>query len=189
MDAVREGDGLRVIRCWRFLLPLFKSAKRKNYAKEALNLLSQIQLFLSPRQAQQLIWSRFVNTSGNKGHNISCDLHMEHLNRACKTAISSLGANTTQNAIICVGKCITPLVKALYQFDSQTGVPKVYGTHSTASLMKDIDLVVKELISAQVFKVEPNRQHPSFGKITSSIFLSLKRDKLIEWMKNTVTIP
>ena len=37
-DAIREGDGLRVIRCWRLM---FKSANRKNYALEALNLLWQ----------------------------------------------------------------------------------------------------------------------------------------------------
>lgn len=28
-DAIREGDGLRVLRCWRYLLPIFKSSGRK----------------------------------------------------------------------------------------------------------------------------------------------------------------
>ena len=43
--------------------------------------------------------------------NISCDLHMEHLNRACKDAISNLGANTTDTGIESVGKCIGELGK------------------------------------------------------------------------------
>ena len=59
VDAVHEGDGECVIRCWRFLLPLFKSAARVNYSKETITLLSQL-LVLSPRQAHQVKWSRFV---------------------------------------------------------------------------------------------------------------------------------
>ena len=31
VDSVRERDGDRVIRCWGFLLPLFKSAARVKY--------------------------------------------------------------------------------------------------------------------------------------------------------------
>lgn len=49
VDAIREGDELRVIQLWRLLLPLFKSANRRNYANEALNLLLQYTFFLSPR--------------------------------------------------------------------------------------------------------------------------------------------
>ena len=67
IDSVREGDGDRVIRCWRFLLPLFKSAARVKYSKEAITLLSQL-LVLSPRQAHQVTWSRFVNVHGWAGH-------------------------------------------------------------------------------------------------------------------------
>ena len=35
---------------------------------------------------------------------MGCDLHMEHLNRACKFAIASLGANSTPQAITRIGK-------------------------------------------------------------------------------------
>ena len=93
-DAIREGDGIRVLRCWKYLLPLFKATQCHNYAIEAANLLIQYYYTtLPPRQAQKLIWSRFVNTSGKPGQNIPCDLHMEHLNRICKSAIGMLCAN------------------------------------------------------------------------------------------------
>ena len=61
-DAIREGDGERVLRCWRYLLPVFKSSGRKNYSIEVLNMLCQFQYELTPRHAQELIWSRFVST-------------------------------------------------------------------------------------------------------------------------------
>ena len=94
-DAIREGDGDRVLRCWRYMLPMFISSGRKNYANEAMKLLWQHQYALSPRQAAQLLSSRFVNVHGLPGCNIPADLHMEHLNRVCKEAIKGLGANKT----------------------------------------------------------------------------------------------
>ena len=75
-DAIREGDGDRVMLIWKFLLLVFKAFRRKNYSLEAAILLLQNQYFLSPRKAAQLRWSRFVNTRGRGGCNIPCDLHL-----------------------------------------------------------------------------------------------------------------
>ena len=104
-DAIKEGDGLRVLRCWRYLLPIFYGTGRTNYSCEVLNMLHQ-ELTLPPRLASQLIWSRFVNTHGLPGKNIAGDLYMEHLNRLAKDAIRNLGANKTERAIERVGKAI-----------------------------------------------------------------------------------
>lgn len=82
-DAVKEGDGERVYCLWKHLLLIFRYSGRTKYSLEALNLHFQ-HYGLSPRQAFQLIWSRFVNSKGGEGGNIACDLHMEHLNRALK---------------------------------------------------------------------------------------------------------
>jgi len=80
-DAVKEGDGNRVIQVWKFLLLVFKNSGRKNYSIEALNLLVQEHYILTERQKLQLKWGRFVNIHGRQGCNVPCDLHMEHLNR------------------------------------------------------------------------------------------------------------
>lgn len=45
-DSIKEGDGDRTLRCWKFNFLAFKAAKRKNYSIEALNLLSSGELFL-----------------------------------------------------------------------------------------------------------------------------------------------
>lgn len=94
-DAIREGDGKRVLRCWRYLLPLYWNSCRTNYANEVLLMLYQHDFALSPMHASQLIWGRFVNTHGKPGMNIPADLHMEHLNRVVKEAIRGLGSNQT----------------------------------------------------------------------------------------------
>ena len=185
VDAIREGDRERVIRCWRFLLALFKSAARVNYSKEALNLLTQL-VVLSPRQSHQLMWSRFVNIHGWTGHNVSCDIHMEHLNRTCKTAVRLLGANLTPKAITRVGKCLGSITMVTQQLDKLTGVYRPYGTHSKASVNKDIK-VVEELVStARVFEFTPGRKHSSFSSLSHDFFLGLDITKLLEWMKTHV---
>lgn len=39
-----------------------------------------------------------MNVQGNPGKNIPMDLHMEHLNPECNTAIAGLGATVTEQA-------------------------------------------------------------------------------------------
>ena len=103
---VKEGDGLRVLRCYRYLLPIFKSSRRSNYSIEILNFLVQHDYSLSERQAAELVWSRFINTRGQPGKNIPNDLHCEHLNRLCKTAVRGLMANKTPECITRVARAI-----------------------------------------------------------------------------------
>lgn len=98
-DAIREGDGERILRCWRYLLVIFKNSGRKNYSLEVLNMLCQNQYKLSPRLSAELLWSRFVNVHGLPGRNIPADLHMEHLNRVVKEAIKVLGVNKSNVSI------------------------------------------------------------------------------------------
>ena len=38
-DGIREGDGLRILRCWKYFLSIFKACKRTYYSIETLNLL------------------------------------------------------------------------------------------------------------------------------------------------------
>ena len=77
-DACNEGDGERVFRCWRLLLPHFKAAGRSKYSLEALRLQVQVKSLLSPHLAHQVLWNRFVNTKGGMGNNIQMDLYNEH---------------------------------------------------------------------------------------------------------------
>ena len=147
-DSIREGDGERVLRCWKFLLLLFKATQHKNYSLEALRLLLQFEFLLPQRQAQQLLHSRFVNTRGLLGHNVSCDLHMEHLNRLCKAAVGGLGANKVETAIVRVGKCIQTVSEVLDRFDRVLGCKKDSSTHAHQSETKDLQRILKTLTDA-----------------------------------------
>ena len=108
--------------CVEILFVTFKGSNRTNYSIEVLTLLAQYHLILPPCVAEQLEWSRFVNIHGLPGHNINCDLHMEHLNRIAKDAIKGLGANKSAKAIDRVGKVIGTISMSLTNFDKANSV-------------------------------------------------------------------
>ncbi len=129
-DAVKEGDGDRILLAWKILIPVFKATNHVNYLKEAVNLVLQTQI-LSQRKAGQLLWSRCINTQGRKGHNLPCDLHQEHLNRRLKGVLRSVGANVTPEAIILAGKSISTVDKICTGFELQTSHCKNYSVKPT----------------------------------------------------------
>ena len=118
-DAIKEGDGERVILCWKYMLLIFKATNRSNYAVEACHLLADHIKVLPPRQAHQLVWSRFVNVHGKPGCNIPCDLYMEHMNRLCQDCIRHLGANKTKKAICRPSKCMSFLSNIIDRFNKE----------------------------------------------------------------------
>ena len=159
-DAIREEDGLRVLRCWRYILPMFLSSGKRNYAIEGLNFLLQHGHILPPQQAAELIWSRFINVHGIPGRNIPNDLHMEHLNCVIKTSIQGLCSNKTLNVITRLGNALGVIAPILSKFDVENCVTEPSGTHHRPHSDRDMKIVIQELSS--VFKSVPSRHHETF---------------------------
>ena len=86
----------------------------RNYCKEAI---IQYHCLLSDCQAAQLMWGRFVNTSGRRGCNISCDLHLEHLNRCLKDMIRNLHSNVVDSAINWAARSIGVVNQICHMFE------------------------------------------------------------------------
>jgi L1 cell adhesion molecule like protein len=183
-DAVREGDGTRILRCWRYFLLLFKASDRTNYSIEAFTLLAQYEYLLSPRMAMQLKWSRKVNVHGRPGKNIAADLHMEHLNRECKSSLSGLGANITDHSVLRIGKCIGRMQSILHQYDQVNGVREVSGHHTRHSASADRDKILKQLQESKVFDYKPGRKHKNFPWFSTNLVEKLSRCELKEWMQD-----
>lgn len=94
-DAIKEGDGARVITYWKFLLLLYKASNRTNYSVEALTFWHSFTSYFHLDQLNNLLGHDLLPQVVKKGGNIPMDLYMEHLNRARKTAVAHLGANLT----------------------------------------------------------------------------------------------
>lgn len=181
-DAVKEGDDERILRVWKYLLLLFKASKHKNYAIEAFSLLQQYHFSLPSWLAEQLKWSRFINVYGLPGHNVSCDLYLEHLNRLVKTAVDGLGANKSEKAILRVGKTVGTLVESLENLDNENHVPSVSGAHSKRPSDKDKLKVLEQLMQMDPFQPKDGRKHNSFKNMRTNLIRTLDKDKLMDWL-------
>ena len=184
-DAIKEGDGDRIIRNWKFNLLAFKSARRKNYSIEALNLLLQVNYILSPREAAQVKWCRSVNTSGRQGHNIPMDLHLEHLNRRLKSTLQNMRSNTTKASIRMAAENVDVVNNVCHNFEKQTNECKeISDKHASPSFQKDLKMILSVLQEQQVFNSKKGRQHISF-KFTSGLLQQLNYPELVKWIQRT----
>ena len=183
-DAIREGDGDRVMLYWKFLLPVFKATGRKNYSIEAVSIQLQ-RRHLSERQAAQLLWSQFVNTRGRKGCNIPCDLYMEHLNWWLKTAIRNLHSNVHPASIVRAAKAIDVVHRVCNVFEHETQCKRESDRHSCPEFGKDYEIVLSVLQEAEVFSVYPGRKHFSFSK-RKGIMDNFDKDKFVTWAKRHI---
>ena len=179
-DAIKEGDGERVLRCWLYLLPIFKGCCRKNYSVEVLNMLCQFHYDLPPRLSQKLIWNRFVSTHSLPGRNIPEDLHQEHLNRVVKDFIRGLGANKTEDAIMRIGKALGTLFPVIENFDEENNVYNPAGAHKPPSSSKDRDLIIENLLKCNLFSSHPHRCYPSSSDPKNLFVFS--NQSLLNWM-------
>ena len=157
-DAVSEGDGERVIRCWKFFLLYLKAdgASSRKYCLEGLYLLCQINCFLSPRESYRLVWNRSVKRKSGLGGNIPIDLAMEHYIRIVKLLKKRLGPNqNNKNTLQRYMKAISFTKPLLKDFDESTGIIHRSGKHTKRSTAHDKAKIVNELISFKAFTHQP----------------------------------
>ena len=144
-------------------------------------MLYQFYYCLSPRQSQQLIWDRFINTQGIRGRNISCDLYMEHLNRVVKEAVKSKGSNKTAAVFKRVVQAIGTIEPVISNFDSDNSVSAPVGSHTCASSEMDRDMILKKLNGGFVFRVD-NKRRFQFYVVKGSLLHKITVDELQQWI-------
>lgn len=182
IDAWKEGDGERVIRCWKMFMVHFHAEKKTKYALEALRL-QFLLVTLQPYLVHQLMWGRFVNTHGGKGRNIPCDLHNEHINKLYKDIVANMGANFTEVASTRAARAVSSLERLALAFDKHTGIHPEATAHTTREDEKDVKMVVDVVLKARVLDEIQNRYHSKFPKFSQNPLHTWNRKKMIEWIQ------
>ena len=180
-DAVKEGDGDRVIRYWKVLMVLFKETGKRNYSKEAFLLILQLHS-LSERAATEVKWSRFVNRRGQIGCNIPCDLAMEHLNRRLKGIIRNMGANVVPSALARAAKSIGSVDCVCDLFEQSVMAQQTSSKHTIAQDSKDFQLVLQILNEKKIFKEEIGRHHSRF-RYSCTLLEQSRKETLCTWLQ------
>lgn len=185
-DAVKEGDGDRVMLIWKLLLLIYHVTNRRNYAKEAAVLLFQKDAFFSERKVAQLKWSHFVNVNGFAGHNIPSDLHMEHLNRRLKTMLKHSRSNVIKpNTVVRAAKSIGFVNHVCTTFEQECGVKNPYNQHKSTSFEKDLKRILICLQEIGVFTEHTSRRYASFST-RKGIINSCSKESIESWVVTNI---
>ena len=185
-DIVHEGDGDCMLSMWKFLLLYFRATGHTNYAYESVNLVAQASSLLSESSAHRLKWCRFVNTKGTPGHNISCDLAMEHWNRAFKQHVQTAGGNISTSTLKRTGMALSTLECICQSYDSATGVKPLTVSHTTMSAQKDENTMLDSLHTKyKVFQAAHN--HSKFSDFPRNHFSKLNKMLFCKWIKGHIS--
>lgn len=181
-DAIKEGDGARLLTLYKVALLYFKKFGHTKYAFTVLKLLCRIKM--EPQCAFRLIWQRFINTKGKKGHNISLDLHLEHLNGFLKEQLKNLRSNLTEANALRVSQSVGNLQKIVEKTKESFGVKSKEGYRSNPNVQKSVRKLSSEMLKVQLFRYTPGREYPSFPKFKSNQLSGLDMNKLFKWIKS-----
>lgn len=182
-DAIKEGDGQRIFRCWKFFLVLFKGDERGStkYALEALYLILQVKAILSPKQAYRLLWNRTIR---GKDCNIPYDLDLEHDNRMAKEAIKNLGPNITEKSVTRIIKAQQTARQMLDSFDKSMDIMRRSGRHTRQSDEEDFEKIVDRLMEQQALaRLPEGRVYNHYDSCKSSVINNLNVHSLYAWIK------
>ena len=184
-DSVREGDGERTLRCWKFLMLIYKCYNHTKYAVAALQLLANVNAMLSPRKAHSLVWNRTINNKGGKGKNISLDLRMEHIVHLHKEMLANLGVNLTPECAARSSNAVKPVEELLRTVDNELLCKRPSGKHTVTRSQNDFELIVNELHSkGRVFQWRPeeHRHYQCFPEFKKTLVNNLNYKTLNKWI-------
>ena len=178
---IHEGDGPRILCCWKLMLIYYRYAKHYKYALERFNLLAQVHVLASTRVKHQLIWSQVVNTRCGMDKNVPVDLHNEHLNKKLKD-VSGVGVNVTEGLIVEASKSLNAVDTICEHFNTTTGIRPDSIHHTKKSSQQDLKTIVKQISESQVFSYTTGHKHKAFPKIQPNLVRSMDAKKHFEWI-------
>lgn len=160
-DAMRFGDGDRIHRCVKFMLPLFHYIGCSNYSAVCFRLLANFQVRLSEKEAEKRKWNRTVSVRGGIGNNLGCDELIEIFNKEIKEAAADYRsfdgaakvASSYQNVHDFIGR-----------IEYEIGVRSRVGLHKIVSHMETIQKICKHYNDIELC-TRPDRQTMSFRKL------------------------
>ena len=170
-DAIKEGDGKRTFRCWKFQLPYLRNdLGSTKHALEALGMICQVYALLPPKHAHELVWNRTALLKSGLRHNIPLDLLLEFFNRLLKEVRKKLGPNATNHkAIDRYCHAIDFTTALLDNFDHECCVICRSGHLYELSVVSDLRNIVTELITQRAFCWTPGRAYEHFNGINSTL--------------------
>lgn len=171
-DGIKEGDGYRLVNCYKFVLLFAYQFHNTKYVYALLLFFIKIYAVLSEEEAFCLIFNRFINSKG------------KYLNLLLKRLAKGMGANVTSTSLQRAAQSIVPLNKVMETIYKDCNKVKRSGHHGNTDPEETVSIIVKDLISGKVFETSPGRKgYPSFQKFKSNV-LDIDYRDFFQWAKD-----
>lgn len=188
-DAIKEGDGLRLISLYKLALLIFSSHGHTKYAYVTLLLLVRIYAILSESEATSLICNRFCNTVGKIGRNIPLDLRLEHLNNLLKACLKALGANVNESSAQRVAAALNGIEMIIASVDSDCESSRASKVRGGKDPAESVNQIVSDLINGDVFSKHPDRDgYKGFATFDGNIIAKLDYAEFYHWIKDKLKV-
>ena len=123
--------------------------EEKEYAYTVIKSLFRINM--EPTAAFSLIWECSINTRGVKGHNISMDLHLEHLNYFLKGLVRDLRSNFTKENADRVSKAVKNLNTIVQNFEQKMEIKKQQSSLNKTKAKEDVENLCAIFLEQNIF--------------------------------------
>lgn len=183
LDAVKEGDGERLMRLYKVALQFYKAYRHTHYAYSTFLLTLQVNSTLSARMSHSVTWNRFWNGRGGRGNNIPLDLHLEHLNNYLKSFLKGLGPNLNEDSANRISRSMGVLKELMDKTDRELAVTTPSGLHHAPADLSEIMTLVGICRDSELFKHYPQREFHSFPSFSKNLLEKLKYSELCQWMR------
>lgn len=183
-DSVKEGDGQRLVRVWKFLTLLFRLTRCHKYALAGIRLTASTEGLLAPRKAHQLIWNRFAGLKHGPGTRISRDERLEQLNKVSKEEIRSRFPNINDDSVVTATSSTGTIDKLLRQSNADVQREAKSGHHCNSKQKLTFTTILTQVhCKAKVFMFCPGREYKTFPGLRRDIFKDLCPGPLAKWLR------
>lgn len=181
-DARQHADGRRILRLYKIIFLLYRLDGRTKYTYYTFLMFSQIYYLLPPKLSFDLVWNRFINSTGKVDKNKEIDRAVEHWNKLFKLDCREFQGKITDESIKRASTSYQEMEAVMKIFDSVNNVKKPSGKHRKRNTNSDVIALSQQLIKEEVFGEKPGRCHSAFPTFPSHILAAIDVPVLKEWM-------
>ena len=176
-DAVKEGDGDRLIRVWKFLTFLFRINGENKYALAGLCVQASILGLLTLRDAHRFKGNRFAGLHVGPGTRISRDLRLEQHNNIAKEEIRAMGIqNINDKNVVEITKSEGSMEKVIIGTRCDLAIEKPKGYHSNKNRSSVFSNILEQVhCRSKTFKHTVCQEYKAFPKLQRNIFCALNK--------------
>ena len=187
-NAIKYGDGDRIILVDKFLTLVYKASACPKYAYAMLETSCQVNILLSPRDSFLFKWNRTVNRRGEVNTNFPNDQDLEHQNAFFKDEAKTYRGKFTDRTLNRVSKSAHINNRIVRNYDQTTCVYRPSGVHKIPDWSNDIEKLVNSMKDLDLFSCKPgSRERRALNSSSPDILSELKVAKVKDWLKSSFT--